>query len=188
MRIISGSSRGKILFSPSDERVRPTSDRAKEGIFSTLESDFGDLTDARFLDLFAGSGAIAAEALSRGAGTVHAVEAEFAELTKKNLALVKEPNGSYQVFAQKVEHFLANQLAAPYDLIFLDPPYELVNEQVELLLNQIAEWALLSPSGIIAVERASESKRSPAFSWPSAFIGTKMRKYGLASVWYGTIA
>ena len=98
MRIISGSSKGKKLYSPEDDRVRPTSDRAREGLFSSLESAFGNFSDLYFLDLFAGTGAVGVEALSRGAEVVHAVEADFNELADRNFDLVLNPVGKFKVF------------------------------------------------------------------------------------------
>jgi 16S rRNA (guanine966-N2)-methyltransferase len=111
MRIIAGSAKGKTLNSPPDARTRPTSDRAREGLFSSLLSEFSSLSGLHFLDLFAGSGAVGVEALSRGAAIVHAVEADgdMGNLTIKNFQLAKQAEGSYRVFHTKVERFLESE-------------------------------------------------------------------------------
>ena len=129
MRIIAGSAKGRVLLSPIGATARPTSDRAREALFSSLESEFGDVDGISFLDLFAGSGAVAAEALSRGAIRVVAVEGdrENADVARKNLELVSESakTEESEVHAMTVERYLAGVHALkPFDVIFLDPPYE----------------------------------------------------------------
>ncbi len=182
MRIIAGSAKGKKLFSPEDERVRPTSDRAREGVFSSLESAFGSLTDLYFLDLFAGSGAVGVEALSRGAEIVHAVEEEVSELTSNNFQLVGSASGSFKVFKNRAKRFLESDLALRYDIIFMDPPYDVSNEEIVELLEIIKERSLIQPRGIIAIERASKSK---PFEWPEGMECEKVRSYGQGSIFYG---
>ena len=195
MRIIAGSAKGKTLLSPSDTRVRPTSDRAREGLFSSLESTFGrlgsvgSLEGLRFLDLFAGSGAVGVEALSRGAKVVCAVEAngEVGNLALTNFALVKSPTGKSRLFHTEVEKYLESENALlsdgqKFDIIFMDPPYGYTNDQVEKLLEVIVRRELLDPRGIIAIER--ESKGAP-FSWPAQLELEKVRSYGQGSIFYG---
>ena len=187
MRIIAGSAKGKTLISPPDARTRPTSDRAREGLFSSLVSEFGSLSGLHFLDLFAGSGAVGVEALSRGAAIVHAVESDgdMGNVAIANFQLVKSAAGSYRVFHTKSERFLELDRAKEngrYDIIFMDPPYDLANSAIEQLLSTIASHELLQPTGIIAIER--ESKRDP-FSWPSTFSEIKVRSYGQGSIYYG---
>lgn len=182
MRIISGSSKGKNLISPDDDRVRPTSDRAREGIFSSLESEYGSLTDLYFLDLFAGSGAVGVEALSRGVAIAHAVEEDVSDLTSANYALVSGALGKYQVFKNRAKRFLESDKAIRYDIIFMDPPYDLENEEITEMLQIIADRELIQPRGIIAIERASKSK---PFEWPAGMACEKVRSYGQGSVFYG---
>jgi 16S rRNA (guanine966-N2)-methyltransferase len=183
MRIISGVSKGKLLFSPPD-KVRPTSDRAREGLFSSLISEFGSMSKLSFLDLFAGSGAVGVEALSRGVAIVHAVEkdATVAEVATRNFALVKKPVGSYQVFRASAATFIESCSGIQYDAIFMDPPYDLSNESVEAMLVAIQSKNLLNPSGLICIERAS--KVNP-FNWPAGFVLAKVRSYGQGSIFYG---
>ena len=182
MRIIAGSAKGKKLNSPEDERVRPTSDRAREGLFSSLESAYGSLSDLYFLDLFAGSGAVGVEALSRGAEIVHAVEEEVSELTSSNFALVGKSAGKYQVFKNRAKRFLESDAALKYDIIFMDPPYEISNEEITELLQIIKDRNLIQPRGIITIER--RTKTAP-FSWPEGMECEKVRSYGQGSMFYG---
>jgi 16S rRNA (guanine966-N2)-methyltransferase len=183
MRIIGGSAKGKNLFSPS-EKTRPTSDRAREGLFSSLESEFGSMADLNFLDLFSGSGAVGVEALSRGAAFVLSVEQHqsTAELAEKNFKLVNGAPGTYQVISQDAEKFLSNPSKTQFDIIFLDPPYEISNSEIEKLLGAIAEHNFLKRNGVIAVERESRSKE---FNWPAPLAGSKVRAYGQGSIYYG---
>jgi len=184
MRIIAGSGKGKTLLSPTGEGVRPTSDRAREGLFSSLESEFASIHDLNFLDLFAGSGAVGVEALSRGAALVHAVEADTdtAEIAIKNFNLLPEPSRKHKVFQSKAARFLESEFPIRYDIIFMDPPYDLPNSSVEDLLDTIVVKNLLQPRGLIAIERVS--KGAP-FTWPQAMALEKIRSYGQGSIFYG---
>ena len=184
MRIIAGSGKGKRLTSPTGEGVRPTSDRAREGLFSSLESEFSSIEDLIFLDLFAGSGAVGVEALSRGAALVHAVEADThtAEIAIKNFHLLSEPSRKHKVFQSKAARFLESEFPVKYDIIFMDPPYDLSNADVEDLLGTIIVRDLLQPRGLIAIERESKSKE---FAWPASLALEKRRSYGQGSIYYG---
>ena len=104
MRIIAGASKGKSLFSPTG-KTRPTSDRAREGLFSSLESEFGSMSELNFLDLFSGSGAVGVEALSRGATNVYSVEdhAPTAAIAAKNFGLVNSDSGKFTVVTSPAE-------------------------------------------------------------------------------------
>jgi len=187
MRIIAGSAKGKSLISPPDDRTRPTSDRAREGLFSSLVSEFSTLAGLHFLDLFAGSGAVGVEALSRGAAIVHAVESEgdVGDVAISNFQLVKSPAGTFRLFHTKSDRFLESDQAiekGQYDIIFMDPPYELSNHAVEELLQTIVSRDLLQPRGIVAIERES---KSPPFTWPTGMEEIKVRSYGQGSIYYG---
>jgi 16S rRNA (guanine966-N2)-methyltransferase len=186
MRIIAGSSKGKTLFSPP-EATRPTSDRAREGLFSSLESEFGTMSDLAFLDLFTGSGAVGVEALSRGATSVYAVEQHeaTANISRKNFELVNNPSGDFSVVNSSVERFLISPglpKGFTFDIIFMDPPYSLPNSDIEKILQSIYENGLLANRGLIAIERESRSK---PFTWPEPFIAEKIRSYGQGSIFYG---
>ena len=184
MRIIGGTGKGKPLISPTSDGVRPTSDRAREGLFSTLESAFDSMHDLNFLDLFAGSGAVGVEALSRGASLVHAVESEpeTAEIAISNFKTLSEPSRKHKVFQSRASRFLESEFPIKYDIIFMDPPYELPNSEIADLLDTIIHKDLLQPRGLIAIER--ETKGEP-FQWPPTMTLEKIRSYGQGSIYYG---
>lgn len=176
MRIVAGAARGRPLAAPTGRDTRPTSDRAREGLFSTLAS-LTDLDGARVLDLYAGSGAVGLEALSRGAAHAVLVESDVraAAVIKRNADTVGLPGA--RVVVDRVERFLASDAAA-YDVVFLDPPYATSDEIVARVLAAVR----LAPRGVLVVER---SVRSPAPSWPDGVDGVKERRYGEGTLWYG---
>ena len=185
MRVIGGVARGKLLHSPP-ETTRPTSDRAREGLFSTLTSEFGSLEHLRFLDLYAGSGAVGVEALSRGAEHVDSIEhhGPTAKMCQENLALIRGASGDFQVYPITTGKFLSDTSDKSYDVIFMDPPYDLPNKEIEEILERIGNLGLLKPDGVIVVERES---RAPTFTWPAPFAELKVRSYGQGSMFYGHI-
>jgi len=183
MRIIAGSSKGKTLLSPTG-KTRPTSDRAREGLFSSLDSEFGSMNELNFLDLFSGSGAVGVEALSRGAANVYSIEdhAPTAGVAAKNFELVTNSTGKFTVITSTAERFVATPHQFSFDIIFMDPPYEVENGVIEKILTEINSNNLLKRNGIIAIER--ETKKAQ-FAWPQPFIEEKVRSYGQGSIFYG---
>jgi len=183
MRIIAGSSKGKTLLSPTG-KTRPTSDRAREGLFSSLDSEFGSMNELNFLDLFSGSGAVGVEALSRGAANVYSIEdhAPTAGVAAKNFELVTNATGTFTVITTTAERFVATPHQFSFDIIFMDPPYEVENSVIEKILTEINSNNLLKRNGIIAIER--ETKKAQ-FAWPQPFIEEKVRSYGQGSIFYG---
>lgn len=188
MRIIAGLGKGRRLFSPPSI-TRPTSDRAREGLFSSLISTFGTLEGLHFLDLFAGSGAVGVEALSRGAGLVESVEnnSSSAEVCEKNFALLlNQPNlGKFKVHKTTTFEYLNHVANKQFEIIFIDPPYEVSNLEIEKILRKIESNNLLSKFGVIAIER--DAKGEP-FTWPDAFEEVKIRSYGQGAIHYGSYA
>lgn len=185
MRIIAGLGKGRKLFSPPSI-TRPTSDRAREGLFSSLISTFGTLEGLHFLDLFAGSGAVGVEALSRGAGFIDAVESssDSARICEENFALLTTHDGvgKFKVHNETVFEFLNHSATTPYEIIFIDPPYEVANSEIEKILKKIISLNLLSDFGVIAIERDVKVK---PFTWPDTMIESKVRSYGAGSIHYG---
>jgi 16S rRNA (guanine966-N2)-methyltransferase len=174
-RIIAGTARGRRLQVPAGTGTRPTADRAREGLFSSLQSLL-DLEGARVLDLYAGSGALGLEALSRGAGTATMVEDDPAAVTaiRSNIEALGLP-GAF-VVPQKAETFLANPPEPRYDLVLADPPYEV---DVTPLLAALVPW--LAPDAVVALERG---RRSGAPDWPPGLTEERSRRYGEATIWY----
>jgi 16S rRNA (guanine966-N2)-methyltransferase len=183
MRIVAGSARGRSLVAPASV-TRPTSDRAREGIFSTLEHLLGTLYQKRVLDLYAGTGAMGLEAASRGASEVDLIESDSraTEVCRKNaanLGLV-----GVKVYPMTVEKWLTSVTPdAAYDLVVLDPPYETSNEIVVATLTDLLAHGWLVQDAVIAVER---SAKSAAFDWPEGLKAVRERQYGPALVRYAT--
>lgn len=159
-RIIAGTARGARLKVPA-AGTRPTSDRVRESLFASLEAADA-LTGAHVLDLYAGSGALGLEALSRGAATVDLVErsGSAAAIAKHNAAVVTKAGttGVVAVHATAALSYLARD-TGPYDLVFTDPPYEL--DQAAMHADLIALAPLLSVDAVIVVERSSRTPEPP---------------------------
>jgi 16S rRNA (guanine966-N2)-methyltransferase len=186
MRIIAGLGKGRKLFSPPSI-TRPTSDRAREGLFSSLISTFGTLDGLHFLDLFAGSGAVGVEALSRGAGLVESVESnsESAQVCEKNFALLlNQPNlGKFKVHETSTFEYINHLANKQFEIIFLDPPYDVSNTEIEKILKKILSSNLLGKFGVIAIERDA---KGAAFTWPDGLQEVKVRSYGQGAIHYGS--
>jgi 16S rRNA (guanine966-N2)-methyltransferase len=181
-RIIGGTAGGRRLTTPRGGQTRPTSDRVREALFSAIEAWCGSLQGLRFLDLYAGSGAVGLEAWSRGAGVVTLVEQDrkTAALIGSNASTIGFPRAN--VVATSVATALAKPPAAPYDIVFLDPPYPLADEALAADLASLVENDWLVPGALVVVER---SARSPEPSWPETFADVRCRKYGESTLWYG---
>lgn len=184
-RIIGGSAGGRRIDTPRGAATRPTTDRVREALFSAIDSWCGSLTGLRFLDLYAGSGAVGLEARSRGAGVVTFVEQDRRTARLINANAQSIGFASVTVLTIPVERALSRGPAAPYDVVFSDPPYELPAEQVrtdlELLLGN--DW--LVPHALVVVER---SARGPALEWPAGIEPRTHKRYGETSLWYGHAA
>jgi len=183
-RIIAGSAGGRRLAVPPGRGTRPTSDRAREGIFLTLDSLYG-LHDARLLDLYAGSGAIGLEALSRGAAEAVMVESDprAVKTIKANVRSLGLEGA--RVVADKVERLLAKTPDMPYDIVFADPPYAVSGDDVLVVLELLRDNGWLADEALVAFERESRGK---ALVWPEGYVEERVRRYGEASVWYGRAA
>ncbi|MET7735593.1 16S rRNA (guanine(966)-N(2))-methyltransferase RsmD [Streptomyces sp. NPDC005402] len=186
-RVIAGKAGGRRLAVPPGNGTRPTSDRAREGLFSTWQSLLGGpLAGERVLDLYAGSGAVGLEALSRGAAHTLLVEADAraARTIRENVKNIGLPGA--EVRAGKAEQVIQQPAPAqPYDIVFLDPPYRVTDHDLrEILLTLRAEhW--LAPEALVTVER---STRGGEFKWPPGFDAVKARRYGEGTFWYGRAA
>jgi 16S rRNA (guanine966-N2)-methyltransferase len=155
MRVIAGKYRSRRLKGPGAMRVRPTSDRLRETLFNILGPS---IADSYFVDLFAGTGAVGIEAISRGARDVFFVEssAKAARLVRDNLASLEIRTGAEVIEADAIrglERLAARRLIA--DFIFLDPPYEKADEYSEVLEFLDASH-LIAPRGIVIVEHFSK--------------------------------
>ena len=187
-RVIAGAAGGRRLSVPPGDGTRPTSDRAREGLFASVMSEFGGLDGVQVMDLYAGSGALGLEALSRGAASVLLVEADAraAAVIKANAEVVGLPGAT--VATDRVERLLArprgerqHQRGPGYDLVFADPPYAVTGEAVAKVLTLLGDgW--LADEALVVVERAT---RSGPVDWPPGYAAGKSRRYGEATFWYG---
>jgi len=185
-RIVAGVAGGRRLSVPAGRGTRPTADRAREGLFATLLAIRGALDGARVLDLYAGSGAVGLEALSRGASDVLLVESDprAARVIRANIEAVRLPGA--RLLADRVERVLARGPGhdPPRDLVFADPPYAAPAEEVQRMLEALrGRW--LAPGALVVVERET---RSGALAWPAGYTPERSRGYGEATLWYGLAA
>ncbi|MEZ0090690.1 16S rRNA (guanine(966)-N(2))-methyltransferase RsmD [Streptacidiphilus sp. EB129] len=185
-RVIAGSARGRRLAVPPGEGTRPTSDRAREGMFSTWESLRGSLAGARVLDLYAGSGAVGLESLSRGAAQALLVEADQGAVKAilANIRTLGLPGA--EVRSGRVEAVVAGAAPGrPFDMLFLDPPYALGDAELGEILITLRTGGWLADDTMVTVER---STRGGDFVWPEGFSALRERRYGEATLWYGRAA
>jgi 16S rRNA (guanine966-N2)-methyltransferase len=177
-RIVAGAAKGRPLAVPP-RGTRPTSDRAREALFSTL-AGLLDLDGARVLDLYAGTGAVGLEALSRGAAHVTFVESDRAAagIVQRNVDAVGLPGA--RVVRATAEVFLRERPGEPFDLVFADPPYALDETALAAVLAALADR--LTSGGIAVVER---SARGPEPHWPDVIQSVKQKRYGEGLLWYG---
>ena len=185
-RVIAGEAGGRRLAVPAGRDTRPTSDRAREGLFGTVVSIMGSLAGTRVLDLYAGSGAVGLEALSRGAAHVLLVESgdRASRVIRQNIEAIALPGA--ELAADRVERVLARGPSGDrYDLVFADPPYALGGEEVTAMLSALADRAWLTSGALVVVERAT---RSGPLDWPDGLVPDRARRYGEATIWYGLVA
>jgi 16S rRNA (guanine966-N2)-methyltransferase len=179
MRIVAGKFRGLSLASPKDDRVRPTSDRVREALFNVLmHNDFGSgfkIEGARVLDLFAGTGALGLEALSRGAAYVLFVDDHFESraLIRRNVEAA-HATGATKIWRRDATALgdMPGNAGGPFDLVFLDPPYR--KGLVALALRSASDGGWLTPRALVAVELAEDEM----FEAPPGFSLLDERTYG----------
>ena len=172
-RIVAGEAGGRRLAVPP-KATRPTTDRVREALFNVLAARL-DFTGLRVLDLFAGSGALGLEALSRGAASVLFVESDrrAADVIAGNIATVGLPGAT--VRRSTVASVLGAAAEEPADLVFADPPYEQPTPEVEAVLGLLEANGWVAPGGVVVVERPSSS---PALTWPPDWRAWPHRRYG----------
>ncbi|WP_166849139.1 16S rRNA (guanine(966)-N(2))-methyltransferase RsmD [Isoptericola sp. BMS4] len=185
-RIVAGSVGGRGIAVPPSG-TRPTSERVREAVFSRLEH-YGVVDGARVLDLFAGSGALGIEAASRGAAEVVLVDAarRAADVARRNVADLGLGR-TVRVLAEPAERCTgrlaaeaeAGTLAGPFDLVLLDPPYDLPGATLDRILADLATPGVLARDAVIAVERAT---RSGEPAWPTGLAPIATKTYGGTAV------
>ncbi|MDT4925826.1 MAG: rRNA (guanine966-N2)-methyltransferase [Pseudonocardiales bacterium] len=180
MRIVAGLARGRRLAAPA-AGTRPTSDRAREALFNSLTA-LVDLDGARVLDLFAGTGAVGLEALSRGAEEVVFVESEraAADVLRRNVDAVRLTGT--RIVRRPAAAFLQGSADEPFDFVFADPPYAFEDGALDELLGRLVRGGWLAPHAIVVLERSARG-RAPA--WPNEVDAIQDRRYGEGVLWYG---
>lgn len=181
-RIIAGRAKGRSL-QVAKVGTRPTADRVRESVFSSLDHLVGGWSEVSVLDLYAGSGAFGLEALSRGAQAAVLVERSRAAVTA--IATNIEATGlTATVSVSSVAKFLSGP-GKPYDVVFIDPPYELAQDAVDDDLTQLVSQGWLADAALVIVERSS---RSSGPIWPTGFTEPTSRRFGDTvvhrSIWY----
>jgi 16S rRNA (guanine966-N2)-methyltransferase len=185
-RVIAGTAGGRRLAVPPGDGTRPTSDRAREGLFSTWEALLGTLEGVRVADLYAGSGAVGLEALSRGGVHALLVEADqkAVRTIRENVRVLGLPGA--EVRAAKAEQVVTGPAPAePYDIVFLDPPYAVTDDDLREILLTLHAQGWLAQDALTTVER---STRGGEFKWPKGFEPLRARRYGEGTLWYGRAA
>lgn len=182
-RVIAGVAGGRRLAVPGGRATRPTGDRTREGLFGTVLAVLGALDGARVLDLYAGSGAVGLEALSRGADEALLVESDprAASVVKANIAALGLPGARLR--RDRVARVLTGGVdGGRYDLVFCDPPYALADTEVTEVLAMVLTGGWAAPGALLAVERAT---RGAPVEWPAGCRPDRSRRYGDATLWYG---
>ena len=180
MRIDAGSHKGVKLAAPEGADTRPTSDRARQAVFNILAHTYDAIRDAKVLDVFAGSGALGLEALSRGAERANFIESDrnAADCIKKNIAACREQARAQVFVADALRPPRASSNWAPCSLIFLDPPYG--KGLVPPSLTALADNGWIAPQALVVAE--VEVDRKDALELPPVFSVLDDRQYGKARI------
>lgn len=175
MRIVAGAARGRHLVAPKGRDVRPTADRVKEALFSSLAPR---LPGASVLDLFAGTGSLGLEALSRGAAHVTFVERARPALSALDRNVEVVGLDGAEVVASEASGALRAALpGSPFDLVLADPPYAITEASLAQVL--VALVPHLTSGAMVVVERDA---RAPEPTWPSQLIAAEVRRYGATAL------
>lgn len=179
MRVIAGAWRSLSLEAPKGRDTRPTTNRVKESIMSSLESACG-FEGACVLDAFAGSGALGIEALSRGADYACFFErdSQAKAVILKNLATVKAEKSTYRVFGTDVFKLQADMCPRPFDMLIFDPPYKTPETDVIRLISHIMEQGLMSADAVVCYEHSASAPISQAMWEKVGMVPSKTKKLG----------
>lgn len=171
-RIVAGAAGGRRLVVPPS--ARPTTDRVREALFNVLAARL-DFDGLDVLDLYAGSGALGLEALSRGAATVLFVDSDrrAADVITRNIAAIGLAGAV--VRRGPVAAVLAGGAPRPFDLVLADPPYDLPDAQVDAMLAGLTDHGWVGPGSVVVVERPVSA---PPLTWPSGATAWPVRRYG----------
>lgn len=180
-RIIAGSARGRIVEVPRSG-VRPTSNLVREAIFNSVSGMIEDWAEERVLDLFAGSGALGLEALSRGARDLVLVEnnRQAAAQLRENVASIGMGG---EILVADALHLQSNRREFKATLVLADPPYDIDPDQLRSALRSWLSGGWIAQYAIIVLEGPARWK---AWNWPTGVDEIQSRRYGETKVWYGS--
>ncbi|PFG16428.1 16S rRNA (guanine966-N2)-methyltransferase [Propionicimonas paludicola] len=191
-RIIAGSRRGQRLHTPDHPGTRPTSDRVREAAFSLIcdwagtvgEPPETTLSGFSFLDLYAGTAAVALEAASRGAAPAWAVESDqrAVAVARRNVA---DTRLDVRIVAGRVERILTGEAPQAFDIIWADPPYAVELDRLDPVLSAAFEAGWLAADGLFVLERSS---RDTPPSWPDQIAESWVRRYGETTLYFAATA
>ncbi len=173
MRIVGGRLGGRPLAGPKSQNIRPTSDRLRESVFNIVAHRYGDpVTGARVLDLFAGSGALGLEAISRGAAFALFIDegAEARALIRQNVEALGL-GGVTRIFRRDATRLGAVHPNVPFGLVFIDPPYR--KGLAERSLVSLRDGGWLAPDALVVVEEAADA----GFAAPQGYAEIERRRY-----------
>jgi 16S rRNA (guanine966-N2)-methyltransferase len=183
-RIIAGDARGRRLRTPQGSATRPTADRVREALFSSLDARLGSLDGVRFLDVYAGSGAVGLEARSRGAAAVTLIESDraTAALIRQNARALGLD--SITVLSGKVERISTEPPPEErFDVVFADPPYSMPAGRLSQVLAGLLAGGWCAPGAWLVVERP----RRDDWRWPAGVDAVQSKRYGETVLWYGFV-
>ncbi|BFU42829.1 16S rRNA (guanine(966)-N(2))-methyltransferase RsmD [Krasilnikovia sp. MM14-A1004] len=186
-RIIAGAHGGRRLAAPAGAQTRPTSDRVREAFFSSVEA-LTDLEGARFADLYAGSGAVGLEALSRGASFTLLVESDgrAARIIRDNIVALRVGTAARLVTGKVAQVLATPPEGGPYDVVFADPPYALGDDELADMQRALLDNGWLAPGAVVAIERSTRTAvRGEPLAWVDGIAAERSRRYGETTLWYG---
>jgi 16S rRNA (guanine966-N2)-methyltransferase len=186
-RIIAGAHGGRRLTAPAGAQTRPTSDRVREAFFSALDTMI-DLSGARFADLYAGSGAVGLEALSRGADHALLVEsdARAARVIRDNIVALRVGSAARLVTARVAQVLAMPPDGGAYDVVFADPPYAVTDEEIAAVQRDLVANGWLTPDAVVVFERSTRTVvRGAPLTWVEGITAERSRRYGETTLWYG---
>jgi 16S rRNA (guanine966-N2)-methyltransferase len=186
-RIIAGSHGGRRLAAPTGAQTRPTSDRVREAYFSALGT-MTDVDGARFADLYAGSGAVGLEALSRGASYALLVEsdARASRAIRDNIVTLRVGDSARLVTGKVAQVLTGPPEGGPFDIVFADPPYAVSDDEVAEVQQALVDNGWLAEDAVVTFERSTRTAvRGEPLKWVDGITDERSRRYGETTLWYG---
>lgn len=186
-RIIAGAHGGRRLAAPPGAQTRPTSDRVREAYFSALGT-MTDVDGARFADLYAGSGAVGLEALSRGASHALLVEADAraSRAIRDNIVTLRVGDSARLVTGKVAQVLSGPPEGGPFDIVFADPPYAVSDDEVAEVQRALVDNGWLAEDAVVTFERSTRTAvRGEPLKWVDGITDERSRRYGETTLWYG---